>query len=48
MGFWAALRLQKDRDELVTFYDFPAQHWPSIRTSYRVRRPSAMSAASSS
>lgn len=29
----AALRLQKDRDELMAFYDFPAQHWQSIRTS---------------
>ncbi len=25
--------LQKDREELMTFYDFPAQHWQSIRTS---------------
>jgi hypothetical protein len=25
--------LLKDRDELLTFYDFPAQHWQSIRTS---------------
>ncbi len=25
--------LEKDRDELLTFYDFPAQHWQSIRTS---------------
>jgi putative transposase len=29
----AALCLQKDREELMTFYDFPAQHWQSIRTS---------------
>jgi putative transposase len=29
----AALSLQKDRDELLAFYDFPAQHWQSIRTS---------------
>ena len=29
----AALTLQKDRDELMAFYDFPAQHWQSIRTS---------------
>ena len=26
------LCLQKDRDELIAFYDFPAQHWQSIRT----------------
>lgn len=29
----AALCLQKDREELLAFYDFPAQHWQSIRTS---------------
>ena len=29
----AAICLQKDRDELMAFYDFPAQHWQSIRTS---------------
>jgi putative transposase len=25
--------LQKDREELLTFYDFPAEHWKSMRTS---------------
>ncbi len=25
--------LIRDREELLTFYDFPAQHWQSIRTS---------------
>lgn len=25
--------LEKDRDELLAFYDFPAQHWPHIRTT---------------
>jgi len=25
--------LQKDSEELLAFYDFPAQHWQSIRTS---------------
>lgn len=25
--------LTKDRDELLTFYDFPAQHWMHIRTT---------------
>ena len=25
--------LIRDRDELLTFYDFPARHWQSIRTS---------------
>ena len=25
--------LEKDRDELMAFYDFPAKHWRSIRTT---------------
>lgn len=29
----AAECLLRDREELLTFYDFPAQHWQSIRTS---------------
>ena len=29
----ATISLQKDRVELMAFYDFPAQHWQSIRTS---------------
>ena len=29
----ARLSLQKDREELMAFFDFPAQHWISIRTS---------------
>jgi len=29
----AVLCLEKDREELMAFYDFPAQHWQSIRTS---------------
>ena len=29
----ASLCLQKDREELMAFFDFPAQHWQSIRTS---------------
>ena len=29
----AALCLQKDREELMAFFNFPAQHWQSIRTS---------------
>lgn len=29
----ATLCLQKDRDELLAFYDFPAQHWQSLRTT---------------
>ena len=29
----ATLCLQKDHEELMAFYDFPAPHWQSIRTS---------------
>jgi transposase-like protein len=29
----AAICLHKDREDLLAFYDFPAQHWQSIRTS---------------
>jgi len=29
----ATLCLQKDREELMAFFDFPARHWQSIRTS---------------
>ncbi len=29
----AAICLQKDHEELMAFFDFPAQHWQSIRTS---------------
>jgi putative transposase len=25
--------LEKDRDELLAFYDFPAEHWSHIRTT---------------
>lgn len=25
--------LEKDRDVLLTFYDFPAEHWPHLRTT---------------
>ena len=29
----AVAKLAKDRDALLTFYDFPAEHWKHIRTS---------------
>jgi len=29
----AAACLEKDRDELLTFYDFPAEHWVHLRTT---------------
>ena len=28
-----SIRLQKDREELLAFYGFPAKHWQSIRTT---------------
>ena len=34
----ATVCLQKDREELMAFFDFPAQHWQSIRTS-NLNRP---------
>jgi len=30
--------LAKDRDPLLTFYDFPAEHWQHIRTTNPVNR----------
>ena len=27
--------LEKDREQLLTFYDFPAEHWRHIRTTNR-------------
>ncbi len=29
----AVVKLVKDRDALLTFYDFPAEHWKHIRAS---------------
>jgi len=29
----ATVCLEKDRDELLTFYDFPAEHWMHLRTT---------------
>ncbi len=29
----AAERLTRDKDELLAFYDFPAEHWTHIRTT---------------
>ena len=29
----AVAKLEKDRDELLAFYDFPAEHWKHIRTT---------------
>ena len=29
----AVANLLKDKDELLAFYDYPAEHWPSLRTT---------------
>jgi putative transposase len=29
----AAEKLTKDRDELLAFYDFPAEHWQHLRST---------------
>lgn len=34
--------LQKDRDVLLTFYDFPAEHWMHIRTANPIESTFAM------
>jgi transposase-like protein len=33
--------LQKDRDELLAFYDFPAEHWVHLRTTNPIESTSA-------
>lgn len=33
--------LKKDRDELFTFYDFPAEHWGHLRTTNPIESTSA-------
>ena len=37
----ATLCLEKDRDELLAFYDFPAEHWKHIRTTNPIESPFA-------
>ncbi len=34
----AVKKLTKDRDVLLTFYDFPAEHWKHIRTVSPIER----------
>ena len=38
----ATLCLQKDREELMAFFDFPAQHWQSIRIRSTIETTFAM------
>jgi putative transposase len=38
----AALCLQKDREELMAFFDFPTQHWQSIRIRSPIETTFAM------
>ena len=35
----AVAKLVKDRDALLTFYDFLAKHWKHIRTSNPIESP---------
>ncbi|SER42733.1 Transposase (or an inactivated derivative) [Tranquillimonas rosea] len=37
----AAAKLAKDRDVLLAFYDFPAEHWKHVRTSNPIESPFA-------
>ena len=37
----AVERLVKDRDRLLSFYDFPAEHWKHIRTTNPIESTSA-------
>jgi putative transposase len=37
----AAECLAKDREELLTFYDFPAEHWSHLRTTNPIESPFA-------
>ena len=39
----AVAKLVKDRDELLAFYDFPAEHWQRWETHQNVCRGSARS-----
>ena len=38
----ALMMLEKDADVLLTFFDFPAEHWKHLRTSNVVEPPVAM------
>lgn len=38
------MRLQKDREELMASYDFPAQHWQGIRANNPIESTSEPSA----
>jgi putative transposase len=37
----AATTLEKDADVLLTFFDFPAEHWKHLRTSNVIESPFA-------
>ncbi len=44
----ATLYLQKDREELLAFYDFLAQHWQGLRTTILLNRRLSPSATARS
>jgi putative transposase len=37
----AVTTLEKDADQLLTFFDFPAEHWKHLRTSNVIESPFA-------
>lgn len=37
-----AEKLTEDRDELLAFYDFPAEHWQHLRTTNPIESTFAM------
>jgi putative transposase len=41
----AVTSLRRDQDKLLTFFDFPAEHWVHLRTTNQVESPFSMVAA---
>ena len=42
----AVASLRRDQDKLLTFYDFPAEHWKHIRTTNPIESPFASGSGS--
>jgi hypothetical protein len=38
---WRAASLRRDETELLAFFDFPAEHWPHLRTGNVIESPFA-------
>ena len=41
----AAAKIVDDADQLLAFYDFPAEHWVHLKTSNPIESPSRLSAS---